>query len=109
MLRQTMATNNSKTAATTIWLENLKYLMDTSSTYPIQKLIPRPGERQEPRLAVVEAERRAGKRNADERIIGLVSGDEFGDFLALPGGHGDAVSGIAERVVDAVELAGVGH
>ena len=44
-----------------------------TSPHPIQNLVPHPRERQEPRLAVVQAERRAGEWNADERILGLVS------------------------------------
>src|SRR5579863_4934346 len=85
-----------------------------ASTHPIQQFVPHARKRQEPRLTVVQAERRAGEWNADERILwfgfaGTIGSHEFGDFLSLISRHGDAVTGIAESVKHAVELAGVRH
>src|ERR1700686_2848085 len=48
---------------------------DLELTHPIQKLVPRPGERQKPRLAVVQAKRRAGEWNAYKRIVRFVACD----------------------------------
>src|SRR5208283_3226279 len=84
------------------------------SAHPIQKLVPRAGQWQEPRLAVVQAKRRTGKRDAGEWVFWLVSthtisGHEFSDLPALIRGHGDAMSGVAEGVVHAVKLSGVRH
>src|ERR1700722_19194631 len=73
------------------------------SAHPIQKLVPHSREGQKPRLAVVQAERRAREWNAEEGVLGLIARHQLRDLLALIRGHGDAVSGVADGIVHAAD------
>src|ERR1700730_8519307 len=85
------------------------------SCKPVQDLVPSAGEREEPGAAIVEAERGVGEGDLRERVfvtarisvVGLQNG--LRNFVAEVGGHCYSVTGVAEREVKAVELAGVGH
>src|SRR5205807_2472207 len=50
-----------------------------------------------------------GKGNAHKRIVILAAGNPLPHFLSLVSGHGDAVSGVSNREVHAVHLAGMRH
>src|SRR5689334_7355512 len=80
-----------------------------SSADPIQKLVPSSREGQEPGLARVESEWRLRERDADQRILHLVSRHHLGNLLPLVSGHGNAVSGVSNSVVHAVDLSGMRH
>src|SRR5260370_29141076 len=76
---------------------------------PIEEFVPEAGGGEEPGAAVVEAEGSAGEGDGDEGIIVAAAENRLRDFVAEIGGHADAVAGVAEGEVEAVELAGVGH
>src|SRR6266404_2026961 len=77
--------------------------------YPVQHLVERSRERQEPGAAVVQPQRRARKRNLGERIIRLSICDPFRHLLPLPGRHRHAVSRVSDRKVDTIHLPRMWH
>src|SRR5436305_313437 len=81
----------------------------SASRNPVEHLIVCPCKRQEPWFAVIKTVRRSWERNLCEGIVGLLFCDPLGHFLALPGCHGDAVSGVAKGKVESFQLPGMRH
>src|SRR5439155_2673083 len=79
------------------------------STDPVQDLVVRASKWQEPRLAVVESQRRAGEGNACERNFVTAAADLLRDFRSQAGRHRHPVTRISKRVVHPVVLPRVRH
>src|SRR5438094_3856042 len=79
------------------------------SAHPIEKLVPGSRERQEPRLSVVQTQRRSGEWNPDKRILRLISRHHFRDLLPLIRRHGDTMPRIPDGEVHAIHLPGMRH
>src|SRR5438128_6239164 len=79
------------------------------STDPVQDLVIRASKRQEPRLAVVEAQWRAGEGNACERNFVTAAADPLRNFRSQVRRHRHPVTGISERIVHSVVLPSVRH
>src|SRR2546427_525827 len=78
-------------------------------TDPVQDLVVRASKRQEPRLAVVEAQRRAGKENASERNFVTAAADLLRNFRSQVRRHRHPVTRISKRIVNPVALPSVRH
>src|SRR6202034_1716226 len=79
------------------------------SAHPIQKFVPNPRERQKPRPAVIQTQRRAGKRNGDKWTLRLIPCYQLRHLLPWLRSHGNDMSRVANAVVHAIDLPRVGH
>src|SRR6266545_6462709 len=81
----------------------------TCSANQIQQPIPRAHERQKPRPAIVQIQRRTMEPQVGERVIDRLAGPTRAEPAAEVGRQRHAVAGVADRVVQPADLAGVRH